>query len=67
MDTSPAVRESTVKAMVSLADKLNYNNLNVELMKYLARLQGRFYFNFNLFVIFKAKVAISLISKKSLI
>ncbi|PAV57503.1 hypothetical protein WR25_23629 isoform B [Diploscapter pachys] len=40
MDTSPAVRESTVKAMVSLADKLNYNNLNVELMKYLARLQG---------------------------
>ncbi|CAD6198812.1 unnamed protein product [Caenorhabditis auriculariae] len=40
LDTSPAVRESTVKAMVSLADKLNYNNLNVELMKYLARLQG---------------------------
>lgn len=26
--------------MVSLAEKLNYNNLNVELMKYLARLQG---------------------------
>ncbi|CAI5453287.1 unnamed protein product [Caenorhabditis angaria] len=40
LDTSPAVRESTVKAMVSLADKLNHNNLNVELMKYLARLQG---------------------------
>ncbi|KAL6739940.1 hypothetical protein Aduo_013337 [Ancylostoma duodenale] len=40
LDTSPAVRESTVKAMVSLAEKLNFNNLNVELMKYLARLQG---------------------------
>ncbi|EGT55590.1 hypothetical protein CAEBREN_05906 [Caenorhabditis brenneri] len=40
LDTNPAVRESTVKAMVSLAEKLNYNNLNVELMKYLARLQG---------------------------
>ncbi|ETN68432.1 HEAT repeat protein, partial [Necator americanus] len=40
LDTSPAVRETTVKAMVSLAEKLNFNNLNVELMKYLARLQG---------------------------
>ncbi|WKY04611.1 hypothetical protein Q1695_005542 [Nippostrongylus brasiliensis] len=40
LDTSPAVRESTVKAMVSLAEKLNFHNLNVELMKYLARLQG---------------------------
>ncbi|XGW30662.1 hypothetical protein V3C99_009547 [Haemonchus contortus] len=40
LDTSPAVRESTVKAMVPLAEKLNFNNLNVELMKYLARLQG---------------------------
>lgn len=40
LDTSPAVRESTVKAMVSLAEKLNFHNLNVELMKYMARLQG---------------------------
>uniref|UniRef100_A0AC34FPF9 Protein kinase domain-containing protein n=1 Tax=Panagrolaimus sp. ES5 TaxID=591445 RepID=A0AC34FPF9_9BILA len=40
LDTNPAVRESTVKAMVLLAEKLNYNNLNVDLMKYLARLQG---------------------------
>uniref|UniRef100_A0A1I7XM28 N-terminal kinase-like protein n=1 Tax=Heterorhabditis bacteriophora TaxID=37862 RepID=A0A1I7XM28_HETBA len=40
LDTSPAVRESTVKAMVSLAEKLNFHNLNIELMKYLARLQG---------------------------
>ncbi|CAJ0582548.1 unnamed protein product, partial [Mesorhabditis spiculigera] len=39
-DTSPAVRESTVKAMVSLAEKLNVHNLNNELMKHLARLQG---------------------------
>ncbi|CAJ0950369.1 unnamed protein product, partial [Mesorhabditis belari] len=40
MDTSPAVRETTVKAMVSLAEKLNVHNLNTELMKHLARLQG---------------------------
>uniref|UniRef100_A0A7E4VMP5 N-terminal kinase-like protein n=1 Tax=Panagrellus redivivus TaxID=6233 RepID=A0A7E4VMP5_PANRE len=40
LDTNPAVRESTVKAMVPLAEKLNYHNLNVDLMKYLARLQG---------------------------
>lgn len=41
-DTSPAVRESTVKAMVTFAEKLNYHNLNNDLMKYLARLQGYF-------------------------
>ncbi|CAD5230294.1 unnamed protein product [Bursaphelenchus xylophilus] len=40
MDTNPTVRESTVKAIVVFAEKLNYNNLNVDLMKYLARLQG---------------------------
>lgn len=40
LDTNPSVRESTVKAMVSIAEKLNYNNLNTDLMKYLARLQG---------------------------
>ncbi|VIO90035.1 105-kDa kinase-like protein, putative [Brugia malayi] len=40
MDTNPAVRESTVKAMVSLADKLNNQNLNTDLMRHLARLQG---------------------------
>ncbi|KAI6236765.1 hypothetical protein M3Y95_00193000 [Aphelenchoides besseyi] len=40
MDTNPAVRESTVKAMVVFAEKLNYNNLNMDLMKYLAKLQG---------------------------
>uniref|UniRef100_A0A915PQJ7 Protein kinase domain-containing protein n=1 Tax=Setaria digitata TaxID=48799 RepID=A0A915PQJ7_9BILA len=40
MDTNPTVRESTVKAMVSLADKLNHQNLNIDLMRHLARLQG---------------------------
>ncbi|KJH47631.1 HEAT repeat protein [Dictyocaulus viviparus] len=40
VDTSPAVRECTVKAMVALAEKLNFNNLNVELLKFLAKLQG---------------------------
>lgn len=40
LDTNPAVRESTVKAMVTFAEKLNYNNLNMDLMKYLAKLQG---------------------------
>lgn len=44
VDTSPAVRESTVKAMVQLAEKLNTYNLNTELMKHLARLQGLFWF-----------------------
>lgn len=39
-DPSPAIREMTVKAIVHFADKLNYNNLNVDLMKYLARIQG---------------------------
>ncbi|VDN07426.1 unnamed protein product [Thelazia callipaeda] len=40
MDTSPAVRESTVKAVVSLAEKLSSQNLNIDLMRHLARLQG---------------------------
>jgi SCY1-like protein 1 len=40
LDTNPAVRESTVKAMVVFAEKLNHNNLNMDLMKYLAKLQG---------------------------
>ncbi|KAF7633250.1 hypothetical protein Mgra_00007351 [Meloidogyne graminicola] len=40
IDSNSAVRESTVKAIVAFADKLNYNNLNNDLMKYLAKLQG---------------------------
>ena len=39
-DTSPPLREATVKSMVVLAGRLNTNNLNVELMRHLARLQG---------------------------
>ena len=42
LDSNSAVRESTVKAIVAFADKLNYNNLNNDLMKYLAKLQGFF-------------------------
>jgi SCY1-like protein 1 len=39
-DTNPAIRENTIRSIVYLAPKLNYNNMNVELMKYFARLQG---------------------------
>uniref|UniRef100_A0AC35UFA0 Protein kinase domain-containing protein n=1 Tax=Rhabditophanes sp. KR3021 TaxID=114890 RepID=A0AC35UFA0_9BILA len=39
-DPSPAIREMTVKSVVHFADKLNYNNINVDLMRHLARLQG---------------------------
>uniref|UniRef100_H2XS37 N-terminal kinase-like protein n=1 Tax=Ciona intestinalis TaxID=7719 RepID=H2XS37_CIOIN len=41
MDTNPAIREQSVKAMLLLAPKLNDNNLNNELMKHFARLQSR--------------------------
>jgi SCY1-like protein 1 len=38
-DQEPAIREATVKAMLYLAPKLNYKNLNIELMKHFSRLQ----------------------------
>ncbi|KAK3778636.1 hypothetical protein RRG08_016613 [Elysia crispata] len=41
MDTNPMVRESTIKAMLHLAPKLNHKNLNEELMKHFARLQSK--------------------------
>ncbi|ESO87716.1 hypothetical protein LOTGIDRAFT_219908 [Lottia gigantea] len=41
MDTVPMVRECTIKAMLHLASKLNYKNLNEELMKQFARLQSK--------------------------
>ncbi|XP_064483692.1 N-terminal kinase-like protein [Ornithodoros turicata] len=41
LDTNPTIREQTVKAMVHMAPKLNYRNLNEELMKHFARLQVR--------------------------
>lgn len=41
VDTNPIVRESTIKAMLHLSAKLNYKNLNEELMKHFARLQSK--------------------------
>ncbi|XP_043271661.1 N-terminal kinase-like protein [Venturia canescens] len=41
LDTNPAVREQTVKSVVHLAPKLDYNNLNVETLKHFARLQSK--------------------------
>ncbi|KAB7499520.1 N-terminal kinase-like protein [Armadillidium nasatum] len=40
-DTNPTIREHTVKAVLFLAPKLNYNNLNVEVLKHFAKLQSR--------------------------
>jgi hypothetical protein len=40
-DTNPAIREATIRAIVLIVPKLNYNNLNVELMKHFARLQAQ--------------------------
>lgn len=41
MDTNATIREVTVKSILHLAPKLNYNNLNVELLKHFARLQAK--------------------------
>lgn len=41
LDTNPIIREQTVKSIVHLAPKLNYNNLNVEVLKHFARLQSK--------------------------
>lgn len=41
LDSSAVLREHTVRACVLLAPKLNFKNLNVELLKYLARLQAK--------------------------
>ncbi|XP_024942016.1 N-terminal kinase-like protein isoform X2 [Cephus cinctus] len=41
LDTNPAVREQTIKSVVHLAPKLDYNNLNVETLRYFARLQSK--------------------------
>ncbi|XP_067939305.1 N-terminal kinase-like protein [Watersipora subatra] len=40
-DTNPLVRETTIKAMLHMASKLNYKNLNEDLMKHFARLQSK--------------------------
>uniref|UniRef100_A0A182W601 N-terminal kinase-like protein n=1 Tax=Anopheles minimus TaxID=112268 RepID=A0A182W601_9DIPT len=41
LDTNPTIREQTVKSIIHLASKLNYNNLNVEVLRHFARLQSR--------------------------
>ncbi|KOB69994.1 N-terminal kinase-like protein, partial [Operophtera brumata] len=41
LDTNAIIREQTVKSIVHLAPKLNYNNLNVEVLKHFARLQSK--------------------------
>ena len=40
-DTNPAVREQTVKSMLTIGPKLNENNINIELMKHFAKLQAK--------------------------
>ncbi|CAH0550341.1 unnamed protein product [Brassicogethes aeneus] len=41
MDTNPTIREQTVKSVIHLASKLNYNNLNIEVLRHFARLQSK--------------------------
>lgn len=38
---NPAIREQTIKSVVQLAPKLDYNNLNVETLRYFAKLQSK--------------------------
>ncbi|ROT76596.1 N-terminal kinase-like protein [Penaeus vannamei] len=38
-DSNPTIREQTVKSIMFLAPKLNYHNLNIEVLKHFARLQ----------------------------
>lgn len=41
LDTNPAIREQAIKSVVHLAPKLDYNNLNVETLRYFAKLQSK--------------------------
>nr|XP_032521535.1 N-terminal kinase-like protein [Danaus plexippus plexippus] len=41
LDTNAIIREQTVKSIVHLAPKLNYNNINVEVLRHFARLQSK--------------------------
>ncbi|XP_075223189.1 N-terminal kinase-like protein yata [Lycorma delicatula] len=41
LDTNPTIREQTVKSIIHLSPKLNYNNLNVEVLRHFARLQAK--------------------------
>ncbi|KAK9703189.1 Protein kinase domain [Popillia japonica] len=41
MDTNVTIREQTVKSVIHLAPRLNYNNLNNEVLRHFARLQSK--------------------------
>ncbi|XP_042909226.1 N-terminal kinase-like protein isoform X1 [Parasteatoda tepidariorum] len=41
LDTNPTIRDQTIKCMMYLAPKLNYQNLNDEMLKHFARLQSK--------------------------
>ncbi|XP_035226056.1 N-terminal kinase-like protein, partial [Stegodyphus dumicola] len=41
LDTNPTIRDHTIKCMLYLAPKLNYQNLNEEMLKHFARLQSK--------------------------
>ncbi|XP_014480227.1 PREDICTED: N-terminal kinase-like protein [Dinoponera quadriceps] len=41
LDTNAAIRGQTIKSVVYLAPKLDYNNLNVEILRYFAKLQSK--------------------------
>ncbi|CAG2122601.1 unnamed protein product, partial [Medioppia subpectinata] len=41
LDSNPVIREQTVKCMLHMASKLNYHNLNEEIVKNFSRLQAR--------------------------
>ncbi|KAI1295404.1 putative inactive serine/threonine-protein kinase scy1 [Halotydeus destructor] len=41
IDSNPTIREHTVKCMLHLGSRLNYQNLNEDVLKHFARLQAR--------------------------
>ncbi|KAG8182070.1 hypothetical protein JTE90_008606 [Oedothorax gibbosus] len=41
LDTNPTIRDQTIKCMLYLSPKLNYQNLNEEMLKHFARLQAK--------------------------
>lgn len=41
LDTNPAIKEETIRSVVHLAPKLDYNNLNVETLKHFVKLQSK--------------------------
>ncbi|GFT43560.1 n-terminal kinase-like protein [Nephila pilipes] len=41
LDTNPTIRDQTIKCMMYLSPKLNYQNLNEEMLKHFARLQTK--------------------------